>query len=321
MNLRTTLEIVRSRGTTHAGLWLERYLRDPDGEGAKQKHIAGALSSIHPPEGYAAHVAQWRQGLATLAPFTAMRDVAANGRLVVGLGGESVLETAITLHRTWGTPYLPGSALKGLTARYAARALEDEAWRKSDGASYRAMFGVQESAGHVVFHDALWVPSKGDGGLPLDLDVMTVHHPDYYQQGAAPPADWDNPNPVPFVTARGTYLLAVTGPEPWAKAAMEILLLALAEEGVGAKTAAGYGRMRPTATPAAPAPPTAPNWQLVVNVIEPGDAAHRVPELLKGLSGKERSEAAKAIVAKLGRKWLKDRAEKEWVKALFEAAG
>lgn len=41
-------------------------------------------------------------------------------RMVVGLGGPSVLETAMTLHHLYGFPVIPGSALKGLTR---ARAL------------------------------------------------------------------------------------------------------------------------------------------------------------------------------------------------------
>ena len=36
-------------------------------------------------------------------------------RLIVGLGDESVYETSIRLHRNYGVPYIPGSALKGIT--------------------------------------------------------------------------------------------------------------------------------------------------------------------------------------------------------------
>src|SRR5207302_10163433 len=51
------------------------------------------------------------------------------GRMIIGLGDESVLETAITLHRTYGVPYIPGSALKGLAAAYVRQRL-GEAWQK-----------------------------------------------------------------------------------------------------------------------------------------------------------------------------------------------
>src|SRR5713226_261316 len=39
-------------------------------------------------------------------------------RMAVGLGGETVLETDLTLHHLYGIPYIPGSALKGLTKAY-----------------------------------------------------------------------------------------------------------------------------------------------------------------------------------------------------------
>jgi CRISPR-associated protein Cmr6 len=46
-------------------------------------------------------------------------DLQTTSRLIVGLGSESVLEMAITLHRIHGFPVIPGSALKGLTRTWA----------------------------------------------------------------------------------------------------------------------------------------------------------------------------------------------------------
>lgn len=50
----------------------------------------------------------------------------AASRVVVGLGAESVLETSIRLHRVYGFPILPGSALKGLARSYALWQVADE---------------------------------------------------------------------------------------------------------------------------------------------------------------------------------------------------
>lgn len=47
-------------------------------------------------------------------------------RLVVGLGDESVYETSIRLHRNYGVPYIPGSALKGVTKHYAILELTEK---------------------------------------------------------------------------------------------------------------------------------------------------------------------------------------------------
>lgn len=46
-------------------------------------------------------------------------------RLVVGLGSAGVYETSITLHRNYGVPYIPGSAMKGVTRAYAIEMLAD----------------------------------------------------------------------------------------------------------------------------------------------------------------------------------------------------
>ena len=51
----------------------------------------------------------------------------AKGRMVIGLGGENVLETGITLHHTYGTPLIPGTALKGLASHYC-----DQVWGARD---------------------------------------------------------------------------------------------------------------------------------------------------------------------------------------------
>lgn len=75
-------------------------------------------------------------------------------------------------------------------------------------------------------------------------DVVTVHHGRYYQDGEFPPADWDTPTPVPFLSASGSYLVAVLGPQDWAKAALKILAHALKLSGIGAKTSSGYGRLK-----------------------------------------------------------------------------
>lgn len=47
-------------------------------------------------------------------------------RVIVGLGAESVLETSIRLHRIYGFPIIPGSALKGLARSYALWKLAEQ---------------------------------------------------------------------------------------------------------------------------------------------------------------------------------------------------
>lgn len=269
MTVRDPLRSPGIAATTHAGLWLDRYLphfskaSETVRDGARE-HIRLLLKQARAPEIYRSHYQRWTTHIAGLCAQDAARMAQAqvNGRMIVGLGTESILEVGISLHRTYGVPMIPGSALKGLAARYARR-LVDPAWHgakrsttespdttdgsrdTSEGRSHRALFGDHAEAGCVVFHDALWVPHEVPG-LPLELDVMTVHHADYYRGGpkdSTPPADSDNPNPIPFVTAQGRYLIALEGPPAWTDAAMALLKIALSSEGIGAKTAAGYGRL------------------------------------------------------------------------------
>lgn len=337
---RIVLKDVTAREHTHAGLWLDRYAENLEDRGpGKQAHFQELLSAVRVPELYPSFFERWRDSVSSLPPHTATRVAKVVGRMVVGLGAESVLETSVALHRTYGVPYIPGSALKGLAASAAHRLLEGGDWKKADkeseiGPAHKVMFGDKASSGCVTFHDALWFPEEDQ--LPLDLDVMTVHHPDYYGGQDKPPADWDSPTPVAFLTARGSYLLAVTGPKDWAEAALEILSEGLIREGIGAKTAAGYGRMstpgreRVVIAPppgagggAATSTPQAPSWRQKVAQIEIQSAGQDVAPLLDSLPPAERRLAALEIIKKIGRKKVRDKAgeKRDWaVRLLAETA-
>jgi CRISPR-associated protein Cmr6 len=128
------------------------------------------------------------------------------------------------------------------------------------GEFHRALFGAPaaqsdpqyastsgETIGEVVFHDALYVPRSIADDRPLAVDVLTVHQKNYYnnQGRRGGPTDYDEPNPVSFLTVKpgAQFLLALGGNPDWAEFALRELLDALAEWGVGGKTAAGYGRI------------------------------------------------------------------------------
>jgi CRISPR type III-B/RAMP module RAMP protein Cmr6 len=109
---------------------------------------------------------------------------------------------------------------------------------------FREVFGTTESQGGTVFFDA--VPANAT----LKIDVMTPHYPDYYKpDGDAWPTDWQNPNPVPFLTVdKGSvFHFAVAGARQ--KEVAQWLRSALDFPGAGAKTAAGYGAWEPAFFP------------------------------------------------------------------------
>ena len=159
-------------------------------------------------------------------------------RFVVGGGAAHVLETGITLHRLFGLPIIPGSALKG-AARAYAKLVEG---KPDDDADLIAVFGTTEKTGSVIFFDAipLEVPK-------FQLDTMNPHYPNYYRtQGQNPPADWESPNPVFFLTVTKThYRFAIAARSEQGNRLLDLtekwLKGALTELGIGAKTSSDYG--------------------------------------------------------------------------------
>ncbi len=195
------------------------------------------------------------------------------GRLIIGLGGENVLETGITLHHTYGTPIIPGTALKGLASNYCDRIWGRGAEKpgfKRDEIYHKAIFGstadsVDKDSGHIIFHDAWITPNSVVDSLKTD--VMTPHHGDYYSGTILPsgeptaPTDFDSPNPVTFLSIVGTFHIVVSCDvvgemceaenkvegQKWAELAFDLLTDALKDWGIGGKTNSGYGRLRITA--------------------------------------------------------------------------
>ncbi len=168
-------------------------------------------------------------------------SAATDWRMVVGLGGETVLETDLTLHPLYGIPYIPGSALKGLTRGYVTGEVFPSKDIEHDNETVKRIFGSQEHAGMVIFFDAMPV----DGKAAFVLDIMNSHYPNYYGEKKLPTND-QNPNPVTFLTVTNTTFMFALAPRySGAKEDVELakgwLQTALEKYGIGGKTSAGYG--------------------------------------------------------------------------------
>lgn len=244
---RDSLQSYRVSQATHAGLWFDKFAVDlsRSNKEARSKFV-GEVANIKVPDCYKKFYETWTAALASYGQNDCLittREAKVNGRMIIGTGNESVIETSVSLHKTYGVPYIPGSALKGLAASFARQFCGDE-W-SADSTAYKLVFGTTDESGCIVFFDAHFIPSSN--AQPLRPDVLTVHHPEYYKASStAPPADWDDPNPVPFLSATGSYLVALAASSDgseWLKAIGEILTEALAKVGIGAKTSSGYGRM------------------------------------------------------------------------------
>ncbi len=319
---RPCLAPVQVCASTHPGLWLDKFLPSQDHDGGKGQHIQ-QLAAIKVPLGYGEAFHNRTTALERTPRPAGMvlgsTIATATGRIVVGLGQKSVLEVGLSLQHTWGLPYLPGSSLKGIAA-WAARESEDPAWHEG-GASYLALFGDTEEAGAVSFLDAWWIP---DGNtLPIHLDTMTVHHPDYYQGTSAdetPPSDMDSPTPIAFASTNGSYQILLEGPSAWVDAAGKLLERGLREHGVGGKTAGGYGRLELqwlSQTEIDREAQRRREQQMAearhrAQCVGPNNAGSVVPPLLDEYRDDPAllQDLAKVLAGRLKRKWLNEKAAK-----------
>lgn len=191
-------------------------------------------------------------------------EMSLDWRIVVGMGNPSVYETSMTFHHIYGIPYIPGTAIKGITrsitiAEYFKNiegneqdgALSDHDFCMIFGSPANSILGTRQ--GVVMFFDAYPVTEP-----ILRLDVMNPHYSQYYSDktGESPPTDDDKPKPITFLTVENTrfrFILGIkekgnkplsgvvfSGKKPLEEAC-SMLQKALSEHGIGAKTAAGYG--------------------------------------------------------------------------------
>lgn len=162
-------------------------------------------------------------------------------RLIVNHAVGVIENAGLAIDRFHGTPYIPGSALKGL-ARDAARL------RAATPEQIDLVFGsVDEGAGRIAFLAAYPTASTR-----LELDIVNCHHATYYEEEDESKGATDDESPIlnvfPVVPAGVVFAFHVLdrgerslpGFNPVA-AAVDWLKAAVTEHGVGAKTAAGYG--------------------------------------------------------------------------------
>jgi CRISPR/Cas system CMR subunit Cmr6 (Cas7 group RAMP superfamily) len=166
------------------------------------------------------------------------------GALIVGAGSSGVRDVGIELDGTYGWPILPGSSLKGAAREYA-RQIE------LPGSEIEMLFGSEPEAevtapGSVTFFDAL----PGASGVEVTAHVLTPHTRGYRsdvggRKGPLPPGESINPVPIPFLAIeRGCFVAYLAGPEPEVFQAADLLTNAADDQGIGAKSAAGYGYLK-----------------------------------------------------------------------------
>ena len=286
----------------HPGLILDCYLRDrnpvqierPNARRDLFTAARTAMGSDKLKELYNAAFIRWQQSLPNNAVVLKF-DYIPESKLILGLGRQNVLEAGLLLHHTYGVPYLPGSALKGLAAHFAHQVWGDDPDWKVTGSRHAVVFGAPklderpDMGGLIEFHDAWIVP----GTLQKCLvdDVITPHHSAYYtaaETDNTAASEFDDPVPVSFLAIQAGFVVAVSKrdsrlPDEWLQVARQLIIESLTTPGwgIGGKTNAGYGLLKlndkvrgadlqMSATTEADAVP-APEQQPVVRQVSPSD--------------------------------------------------
>lgn len=247
-------DLIAQATFAHPGLLLQRGWTDfvktdsaNEGAGGKTAHIR-RICDIPANDFYAHAFDRWLNVTSDSQRFVSCA-MKIEGRLLIGLTGGGALETGCAVSQTYGVPYLPGSSIKG-----AVRAWAENNLAEPDAQNY--IFGADADeknpsglSGEIAFHDAWWIPDSGGSSThknrPLVEDVLTPHHSEYYgSEGNTPATDLDSPVPNALIGVRGSFLFTLEGDARWLKLAIFILKKALSENGIGAKTAAGYGYLK-----------------------------------------------------------------------------
>jgi|GEM_PF-1190274 len=243
---------------TNAGLWYNKFFDNDSNDGTKKKtkDIINKISSKELGDKALINelVSRQKEMIKSLkGNYMFFKNTS---RFLTGVGNSHPTEIGFTWHYILGTPYLPGSSVKGLVKNYVVN-------QKINGEDIKRIFGSVQSndenkddkkinkkneniVGSVIFLDAL--PSKT---VKLGGDIMTPHYNDYYQNNKYPTDDLQ-PIPLQFlVVEKGQeFLFGIIPRSPKTnendvKLAKEWLEKALKTLGAGAKTSVGYGIFEP----------------------------------------------------------------------------
>lgn len=189
-----------------------------------------------------------------------------NWRAAIGLGTDSAYQNGFTLHKVYGVPYLPASAIKGIIRSYTISTYfkRNEAEAQKD-VGFQYLFGnerlvnetkeiiVSECAGKINFTNAYAINTE----FIIEADIITAHNVQYHSNGNYPSAS-ESPTVIPFLSfkkatfepfcyiAKGENTKITEGvfaEERPLELIKKIMVQAFEIQGIGAKTNLGYGRL------------------------------------------------------------------------------
>lgn len=184
-------------------------------------------------------------------------------RLIVNQAGGILENAGMCLHPHFGYPYIPGSAVKGV-ARHAAwcawhEAEEPEKARIAQDIARIFGYPTNDKGLDVYLEErgcdvkrggcvSFWA-AEPDGKAGLVTDIVNCHHMKYYGSAdqSVVATDDESPNPqfFPTVEKNGAFLFTLVPLRGAGGTELDLakkwLIRAITENGVGAKTSAGYG--------------------------------------------------------------------------------
>ena len=265
-----TREILQKKGTacSNAYLLLNRFLEGEYNGSDKPFDIKNTKISLYrkiqnivfDTQPHIIRQSQMLDKIKKSGSFSHVFELISESRMVVGLGDANALEVGMTLHPLYGFPYIPGSAIKGLTRTWLEIAedtfdgslLEGENLNRVIREKSREIFGsttkdsttLNHRMGKVTFLDAIPV-TDNEQTIEFDIDIMNPHYSNYYSDPEQnPPGDWYRPIPIPFLTIKPKTKFQfgiIAEDEVLLKQASAWLMMGLSELGIGAKTSSGYG--------------------------------------------------------------------------------
>ena len=177
---------------------------------------------------------------------------------VTGLGMTHPTETGIVLDWTLGVPYVPATSFKGVfrfsfilsDAESAPERVENGVWEAGD--DFFALFGrTAEKGADDGLRGGIMVLDAYPLTIPkLDLDILNPHYPDYYRNAKRAPTEDQNPVPVKFLVVKPNveFVFRILISQELSKNTLSklknTLAKALERDGLGAKTALGYGKFQ-----------------------------------------------------------------------------
>lgn len=243
-----TLRAAGIQWAGHPGLWFEKFFDrweserfDKIAERGKQEWVSTVVGSNQragEPVLITEHHRRRAALIAELGGFV-IPPLTLQSPFVTGLGYEHPIENGFLWHPLLGTPYLPGSSVKGGLRAWLTT------W--NDEPDVARLLGSERNVGAWTVFDALPIEP-----VRLGCEIMTPHDAGWrIREGTElTPSDWVSPNPIPFLVvqpgARFSFAFAPrrggdARPEDaeriavWLHEALDFI-------GAGSKTATGFGR-------------------------------------------------------------------------------